>query len=161
MKKLLIAVASILFTAGVSVAPALADDVFGVRINPCGDPGTPAGCGSNPAATDPLRFGEVTVTRGGRVWVVLQGAVPNTLYRVFVGNWVTRDGFQFQFIGSSESGSIGTVRTDSRGDYTGRVITDAGRNFSFPEIRIGQPNLAFNNGGQTQFTTGYRATLFD
>jgi hypothetical protein len=158
MKKLCIALVSILFTAGVSVAPALADhQIFVVEIIECGAPGTPAGCGSNPAATDPLRYGKVTVVGGGVVLVTLEGAVPNTLYRVFVGNWVTRDGFQFQFIGSSESGSIGTVQTNGDGDYNGAVRTDRGRIFRFPLLItwIGQLNFAFNNRGQTQSTTGF------
>jgi Ca2+-binding RTX toxin-like protein len=138
-----------------------AEDVFEVDIIKCGVPGTSEGCGSNPEATDPLKEGDVEVDDKGNVRVELKGAAANTTYTVFVGNWVTGGGFQMQFLGSGTacSGEIGTVETNSNGDFEGPVTTESGGNFAFPEKTfIGQPNFIFNNPActQTQFTTGFR-----
>jgi hypothetical protein len=67
-------------------------------------------------------------------------------------------GAQFQFIGNSMVNSIGTVTTDSLGNYTGAPRTDAGTSFFLPSATklIGVPSFVFNhaNGGPAQFVTG-------
>ena len=134
------------------------DVVFDVDIIKCGLPG-PSACGSNLPATDPLDDGRVRVTADGRVHVELDDAAPNAIYDVYVGNWVTGGGFQWQFGSPS---FVGRVTTDGDGDYDGLVKTLGGGNFVFPALtKIGQPNFAFNNGGATQFTTGFSTSHFD
>lgn len=157
MKKGLSILVGIGFVIGIFVVPAIARDIFEAGIIPCGPRVTPAACGSNPAATDPLQQGKVEVLDNGAVRVELVGAAPDTIYRVFVGNWIKGSGFQFQFRGDSDSNSIGTVATDDNGNYSGAITTDSGNDFYFPpETIIGQLNFAFNNPdtGPTQFTTG-------
>jgi|RhiMethySRZTD1v2_1073278.scaffolds.fasta_scaffold72704_4 hypothetical protein len=172
MTKLLkvLAVLAVL-TFGVFALPAMAQDLFNVRIIECGAPGTPQGCGSNPAtgATEPTgngNLGNVRVQTNGIVRVTLNNATPNQTYCVFVGNWETSNGFQFQFIGTNPAGAIGTIKTDGGGDYgpNGSIDTIPGgaiQAFDFPDLtKIGQPNFAFNRGAcpgsQTVFTTGFR-----
>lgn len=141
----------------------MAKSVFEVDVIPCGAAGGPDGCGSNPAATDPLEEGKVEVDDDGEVKVELKGVAANTTYTVFVGNWVT-GGFQIQFVGTgTDCGggnvSIGTVTTDDDGDFDGPITTATGADFVFPAgTDIGQPNFAFNNPAcsPTQFTTGFR-----
>jgi hypothetical protein len=52
--------------------------VFEANVVQCGTPGTPSGCGSNPAASDPLERGSVEVGEDGRVGIELIGAVPTS-----------------------------------------------------------------------------------
>ncbi len=164
MKKVLSIMLGILFVASVYVVPAMAREVFKAEIIPCGPRETTASCGSNPAAIDPLQRGEVEVHDNGAVRVELFGAAPDTIYRVFVGNWTRgrdRD-FRFEFRGDSDSYSIGTVMTDDSGNYDGAITTDNGDDFYFPPgTVIGQLNFAFNDPetGPAQFTSGlsYRA----
>ena len=172
MKRDLIFLISLFSITGILVSPALARDVFELDIIRCGKSFSSEGCGSNSPATDPLSKGEVEVNDDGSVEVKLKGALPNTSYRIFVGNWVKWNpntgggGFQFQFEGDSLSDSIGTVTTDFAGNFEGYVSTDSGEVFFFPlGLSIGQPNFAFKNPsvGSTQFTTGFivNGDLFD
>jgi hypothetical protein len=164
MKKLFIFWVSMLFISGIFAGPVRAvKNVFVVRVIKCGATGSPDGCGSDPPATDPLRRGKVRVDAAGDVTVWLKGASPNTTYTVFVGNWVTGNGFQSQFDGEGpECGdgiAVGTVSTNDVGNFRGPITTASGNVFAFPpETTIGQPNFAFNNPpcGPTQFTTGFR-----
>jgi hypothetical protein len=157
MKRMFIVLVSVLSMAGLFAGPAMAQ-VFRSYVIPCGAPGGVNDCGSNPAATDGLAFGQVEVNNGGVVMVELVAAAPDTTYSVFVGNWVDGNGFQVQFIGDCPSGAIGTITTNSNGDYNGRVITCGGVRFLFPQpTHISQLNFAFNGAhtpAVTQFTTG-------
>lgn len=155
MKRMFIMLVSVLSMAGLFVGPVMAQ-VFTSAVIPCGAPGGANDCGANPAATEGLVFGRMEVNNGGVVRVELIAAPPNATYEVFVGNWVEGNGFQVQFLGDCPSGAIGTITTNSDGDYVGRVITCGGVRFGFPQpTHISQLNFAFNNpGGQTQFTTG-------
>ncbi len=158
MRKVLSVLAGVLFVTGIFAIPAMAREIFKAEIISCGPRGTTAACGSNPASNDPLQQGRIEVLDNGAVRVELTGAAPDTLYRVFVGNWVRGRDFQFEFRGDSDSDSIGTVTTDDAGNYSGAIATDSGDNFYFPPgTTIGQLNFAFNNPdtGQTQFTTGF------
>jgi hypothetical protein len=143
---------------GILVDPAAAGH-FEVSIIRCGSAGTSSGCGSNPAATHPLKSGKVKLD-GQEVDVELYGAVPNATYRILVGNWINGGLFQSQFTGTGTSGSIGSITTDGNGDFYGPVKTDSGVPFIFPaNTVIGQPNFAFNSsGGTSQFTTGFKIT---
>ena len=162
MRKLSIVVASVFLMTAVFVVPAMARSVLELNIVKCGDAGAADGCGSNPSATDPLDHGKVEVDDDGEVDVELEGAAPNTTYTVFVGNWVTSNGFQAQFVGTGiDCGggnvSVGTVTTDAAGDFDGPITTSSAAEFFFPfGTKIGQINFAFNNPPcpQTQFTTG-------
>lgn len=158
MKKALIILVNMLIVS-IFVIPTMAANVFEADIIKCGSTGTVSGCGSNPPATDPLEGGKVEVDEMGKVQVQLTGAAPNTTYTVFVGNWISGNGFQFQFTGTGSvcGGEIGTVRTNNNGNFEGPVNTGSG-DFAFPDkTLIGQPNFAFNNPAcsQTQFTTGF------
>ncbi len=160
MKKLLLVLGTIHFAAFNFVVPAMAGSVFEGDVIPCGATGASNGCGSNPAATDSLIRGKVEIDGDGEVEVVLRGAAANTTYAVFVGNWITSDGWQLQFGTSSVCGtaSIGTVTTDINGDFSGPITTTTGAEFAFPSgTSIGQPNFAFNAHPpcRTQFTTGF------
>ena len=116
------------------------------------------GCGSNSPATHPLSQGYVQINDDGDVTVQLKGALANTTYTVFVGNWIKMGGWQSQFSGlASSCGGIGTVKTDGVGNFIGQIKTPTGSSFVFPtKTIIGQPNFAFNNPpcSPTQFTTG-------
>ena len=166
MKRDLIILISLFAIIGILVSPASARNVFELNVIRCGESFSSEGCGSNSPATDPLSKGEVEVNDDGSVEVKLKGALPNTSYRLFVGNWVTAGGFQLHFVGDGIFGSIGTVTTDFAGNFEGYVSTDLGEVFIFPlGLSIGQPNFAFNNpwAGPPQFTTGFivNGDLFD
>src|SRR6266481_2955742 len=71
VKKLFIGLVSVVFTAGIFVVPAMAKSVFNVAIIPCGaavplGSAGADGCGSNPAASDPLIGGRVRVNDNGK-----------------------------------------------------------------------------------------------
>ena len=156
MKRMCIILVSVLAMAGLFVGPAMAQ-VFTSGVIPCGVPGGVNDCGLHPAATDGLAFGRMEVSSGGVVGVELIAAAPNTTYTVYVGNWI--DGtttFQFQFLGDCPDGAIGTITTNSVGDYVGRVITcGGGVRFIFPQpTHISQLNVAFYGPTGPQFTTG-------
>jgi hypothetical protein len=176
MRKLLnvLAVLAVL-TIVVFALPAQAQDVFEVRIIECGSPGDVDGCGSNPGTGIPGgqgNRGSVEVELDGDVEVRLRNAAPNQAYCVFIGNWVTGGGFQFQYEGDCDAGAIGVIKTNSNGNYDGRIDADCNTTsprprFEFPSgTRIGQPNFAFNPGSPgdntpcpgtvTHYTTGFR-----
>jgi len=158
-------------TIGVFALPAMAQEVFEVRILECGN-GPFDDCGSNPPFNEPGGQGNrgfVEVEVDGDVEVRLNSAAPNTAYCVFVGNWVTGGAFQFQHTGACAAGAIGVIKTNSNGDYSGSIDKDCNANtprssFKFPSgTRIGQPNFAFNPGSgstpcpgtATHYTTGF------
>jgi hypothetical protein len=123
MTKLLnvLAVLAVL-TIGVFTLPAMAQDVFNVRIIECGN-GPSDDCGSNPPFNEPGGFltnrGFVRVGLDGVVRVRLTQAAANETYCVFVGNWVTGGGFQPQHPGSGGAcdGAIGTITTNANGAF--------------------------------------------
>lgn len=156
--KMLIALLRVNLLAALFVAAAFAT-LFDVSIVRCGSAGTSSACGSNPAASDPLRSGKV-IGDGPQVEVELKGAAPNSTYRVFVGNWVAGGAFQPQFSGTGVSGSIGSITTDADGNFFGPIKTDSGAKFGFPVgTVISQPNFAFSSSdGTTQFSTGIKTT---
>jgi len=163
----------VVLTIGVFALPAMAQNVFDVRIIECDAPGEPDGCGSNPAGAPGQFFanrGFVRVGLSGSVTVRLNaGAAPLTTYCVFEGNWVTGNGFQVKHPGSPGcAGAIGTIKTNANGAFgPGPIDTDCtvavGPAFEFPTgTRIGQPNFAFNPapggscpGTETDYTTGF------
>ncbi len=155
-KQVIVIVAGLILAA----APAVASSIFTSTINRCGDPSSATACATNPAASDPLNSGSVTITDGGEVHVQLWGAAANTTYTVFVG----------VFAGSAyipaiagvgicvpNDGTIGTVITDAAGDFSGTVTMPDGARFAVPPgTSINQVNFVFNNPQctRTQFTTG-------
>lgn len=127
----------------------------------CGAAGLPNSCGSSVDAVDPLGEGFVNVTDTGGIGVLLKGASPSATYSVFVGNWASDGNWRSQFDGDASfcgNKAIGTITTDSLGNFAGWITTAGGTVFSFPQgTAIGQPNFAFNNSAcVTQFTTGFR-----
>lgn len=154
------------FRAFWSSQPSMAvnSPLFRLRVLPCGNPGTNVGCGSNPAAGDPLKNGELIVYEQGKVRVSLNQATPNKTYLVSVQNWSTAGSAQAQFAGNGNIcnptlAEIGAIKTNAEGNFTG-LLTDpaTGEDFVFPtKTTIGQPNFAFNDPdcSRTQFTTGF------
>jgi hypothetical protein len=175
MTKLLnVLVVVAILTIGVFALPAMAQNVFDVRIIECGD-GAFDDCGSNPPLNEPGGFfanrGFVRVNISGLVSVRLTGAAANTTYCVFVGNWVDGGGFQPRHPGNGGAcdGAIGTITTNASGVF-GVAPIDANCSaagmptFSFDDgTRIGQPSFAFNPSGPggscpgsaTHYTTGF------
>jgi hypothetical protein len=174
MTKLLNVLAMLaVLTIGVFALPAMAQDVFNVRIIECGN-GPFDDCGENPPLNEPGGFfanrGFVRVNLSGLVTVRLTGAAANETYCVFVGNWVTGGGFQPQHPGTGGAcdGAIGTIRTNASGAFGPATIdsncsADGTPAFSFDSgDRIGQPNFAFNPTGggpcpglRTDYTSGF------
>jgi len=174
-KLLTVLVVLAVLTFGVFALPAMAQNVFDVRIIECGD-GAFDDCGSNPPLNEPGGFlsnrGFVRVNfNTGGVSVRLNGAAANQTYCVFVGNWVDGDGFQPRHPGSGGAcdGAIGTIKTNASGVF-GVAPIDANCSaagappFEFSSgTRIGQPSFALNLAGSgdscpgvaTHYTSGF------
>ncbi len=141
----------------------MGSNAFNSTVITCGDPTSTTACATNPAASDPLSSGWVTIDDTGGVHVELSGALPNTTYTVFVGFFGNDGLWHPQLTGeglcSAGDGTVGTVITDGSGNFSGRVTTHSGADYVFPSgTAITQVNVVFNNPQctRTQFTTGIR-----
>ncbi len=159
-KQALVAVVTVLI---LPAGPAMGFNAFNSTIIKCGDPTSTTACATNPAASDPLSSGWVTIDDMGGLHVELSGALPNTTYTVFVGFFGNDGLFHPQVTGEglcvAGDGTIGTVITDGSGNFSGRVTTQSGADYVFPAgTAITQVNVVFNNPQctRTQFTTGIR-----
>lgn len=130
-------------------------------IMPCGVPGTPGGCGLNPAATDHVKNGEATVYDDGTVLVRLGSSAPNKTYWVTAQDWNADGSPKALFAGSGtvcKPGEIASITTNAKGFFSGMLKDPAtGKNFKFPpKTAISPINFVFSdaNCANTQFTTG-------
>ena len=107
-----------------------------VRCLDVNDPGALDNCG-----TDPLISGSATVNAKGNLAVSLNGAAPDTVYKVL-----------FRPLNSDSTGDVDTtiaITTDDNGD-------GKGSNSSFaPSGKVGAGNFVIDSGGFDQFVTGF------
>ena len=146
---------------GVFAGPAAAEDLYRVDVIKCGAPGTTGDCGVFPPSPIPLDKGEVRANDKGEVRVDLEGAAPDTTYKIYVGSFAIGDGFVQRYPDAACCRNIGTVTTDAKGKFDGAITTPVGAEFVFPAgTSLGQPNFVFTfipAGGPEQavYTTGF------
>jgi hypothetical protein len=151
---------SVLVIGGVFAGPAAAGDVFRVNVIKCGDTLTVGDCGFFPASPIPLAKGEVRADDKGEVRVDLEGAVPDTTYRIYVGNFAIGGGFAPRYPDFVCCRPIGTVTTRANGRFSGAITTPLGAEFVFPAgTALAQPNFVFTylpagSSEQAVYTTG-------
>jgi len=152
---------SVLVIGGVFAGPAAAGDLYRVNVIKCGGTSTGGDCGIFPPSPIPLDKGEVRANDKGEVRVDLEGAAPDTTYRIYVGNFAIGGGFFPRYPDAVCCRPIGTVTTRADGKFDGAITTPLGAEFVFPAgTSIAQPNFVFTYipaGGSEQavYTTGF------
>src|SRR5712692_10535758 len=132
MKKLGLILMSFLVIGAVYAGPAVAEEVYKVKVIKCGVPGTTGDCGFFPPSPLPLDQGDVQTDKKGRVRVALEGAGPNTTFKIYIGSFFIGGGFVQRYPDGFCCRSIGTVTTDADGQFEGPITTPLGAEFVFP-----------------------------
>jgi len=151
----------VLVIGGGFAGRATAADLYKVNVIKCGAPVTTGDCGFFPPSPIPLDEGEIRSNDKGEVSVALQGAAPDTTYKIYVGSFFIGGGFVQRYPDASCCRNIGTVTTDADGNFDGAIATPLGADFVFPAgTSLGQPNFVFTfipAGGSEQavYTTGF------
>jgi hypothetical protein len=119
--------------------------IFESTIVPCGPSVNCGGFAQNVATMAPVA-GRVIVLDSGLVSAELKCQCPNQTFEVHFGSFTT---------GVFEGQTLGTITTDSNGEFGGSITTSSGGNFVFATgPHSGQ--FALNVAGiRTEFVTGF------